>query len=126
MGEYLLVMVKGSNWFDSLAISDLELIEAIDEFVSPTKSKPNIEAWEVKRFVEAHLHQAPDHLLVQTEIIRAEALLQQLLSVTTDEKQSEFQTDLITTTLQHIEPSLSLVEKILNRAKLELNMGDGV
>ena len=76
--------------------------------------------------MEAHLHQAPDHLLVQTEIIRAEALLQQLLSVTTDEKQSEFQTDLITTTLQHIEPSLSLVEKILNRAKLELNMGDGV
>jgi|TARA_R110002020_G_scaffold236024_1_gene448297 hypothetical protein len=120
-------MAKGSNHFDALAIDDLELMEAIDEFVSPDKSKAEIESWEVKRFVEAHLHQEPDHPLVQTEIIRAEELLQKLLSVTNNnEKQSEFQTDLIITTLNHIEPSLSLVEKILDRAKSELNMEDGV
>jgi hypothetical protein len=116
-------MAKGSNHLNVLALDDLELSDAIDEFVSPDKSKAEIEAWEVKRFVEAHLHQEPDHFLIQTEIIQVEEILQQLLSITSG-KQSKFKTDLIITTFQNIEPSLSLAEKIINRAKLELNMGD--
>tara|TARA_R100000742_G_C4278560_1_gene101554 strand:+ start:46 stop:405 length:360 start_codon:yes stop_codon:yes gene_type:complete len=118
-------MAKGSNHFDILAIEDIELAEAIEDFENAGKSYPEIVSWEIKRFVEAHLFQDPNHHQIQEDIIRAEELLQQMLSVTeNNERQSEFKSDLIRKTFQNIEPSLSLVEKILDRAKREMNMGD--
>ena len=118
-------MAKGSNHFDMLAIEDIELAEAIEDFVGVEKSQPEIISWEVKRFVEAHLFQDPDHHQIRHDIVRAEELLQQIFSVTeNNQRQSEFKSELIRQTIQHIEPSISLVEKILDRAKREMNMGD--